>query len=127
MSEGLILFTNNGDYARKYELPSTNILRVYRVCINGSINQDDVNIINSNIIINKIEYKKVNLKIEKIKLPYTWLIFKMREGKNREIRNICDYFSWNIVNLVRIQYGHIKLIKQKPGEIIEIKKFQIDL
>ena len=37
MSEGLILFTNNGDYARKYELPSSNILRVYRVCINGLI------------------------------------------------------------------------------------------
>jgi 23S rRNA pseudouridine2605 synthase len=127
MSEGLILFTNNGDYARKYELPSSNILRVYRVCINGSINQDDVNKINNNIIINKIEYKKINLKIEKIKPPYTWLIFKMKEGKNREIRNICDYFLWNIVNLVRIQYGSIKLIKQKPGEIIEIKNFHINL
>jgi len=70
MSEGLILFTNNGNYARKYELPSSNILRVYRVCINGSINQDDINKINNNIIINKIEYKKVNLKIEKKKIKY---------------------------------------------------------
>ena len=49
----------------------------------------------------------------------------MKEGKNREIRNICKYFLWNIVNLVRIQYGSIKLIKQKPGEIIEIKKFEL--
>ena len=127
MSEGLILFTNNGDYARKYELPSSNILRVYRVCINGTVDKDDINIINNNITINKIEYKKINLKIEKIKTPYTWLIFKIKEGKNREIRNICDYFLWKIVNLVRIQYGPIKLIKQKPGEIIEIKKIHTDL
>ena len=123
MSEGLILFTNNGDFARKYELPSSNILRVYRVCINGQINSEDIKKINSGIIFNKIEYKKVNVRIEKYKEPYTWLIYKMKEGKNREIRNICDYFLWNIVNLVRIQYGSIKLIKQRPGEIIEIKNF----
>ena len=127
MSEGLLLFTNNGDFARKYELPSSNILRVYQVCINGIITNEDVSKINQGITINKIEYKKINIRIEKFKAPYTWLIFKMKEGKNREIRNICDYFLWNIVNLVRIQYGSIKLVKQKPGEIIEIKNFSIDL
>ena len=127
MSEGLMLFTNNGDFARKYELPSSNILRVYRVCINGQINNEDVIKINEGISINQIEYKKINLRVEKFKNPYTWLIFKMKEGKNREIRNICDFFLWNIVNLVRIQYGSIKLIKQKPGEIIEIKNFDSNL
>ena len=127
MSEGLILFTNNGDFARKYELPSSNILRVYRVCVNGIIKDDDIKKINIGITINKIEYKKVNARIEKIKSPYSWIIFKIKEGKNREIRNICDYFLWNIVNLVRIQYGSIKLIKQKSGEIIEINNFDKNL
>ena len=51
----------------------------------------------------------------------------MKEGKNREIRKICDFFLWKIVNLIRIQYGSIKLIKQKPGEIIEIKNFSVDI
>ena len=123
MSEGLILFTNNGDFARKYELPSSNILRVYRVCINGKINPDDLILINKGIKINHINYQRINVKIEKFKTPYTWLIFKMKEGKNREIRKVCDFFLWNIVNLVRIQFGSIKLIKQKPGEIIEIENF----
>lgn len=127
MSEGLILFTNNGDFARKYELPSSNILRVYRVCVKGIIKDEDLKNINTGITINKIQYKKVNARIEKIKTPYSWLIFKIKEGKNREIRNICNYFLWNIVNLVRIQYGSIKLIKQKPGEIIEIEKFDNNL
>ena len=125
MSEGLILLTNNGDFARKYELPSSNILRVYRVCINGKIDNNDISIINKGLKINNVEYRKLNVRLEKFKEPYSWLIFKMKEGKNREIRNICKYFLWNIVNLVRIQYGSIKLIKQKPGEIIEIKKFEL--
>ena len=127
MSEGLILFTNNGDFARKYELPSSKILRVYRVCINGSTNSIDIQKINGGLIINNIHYDKVTVKIEKNKEKYTWLIFKMFEGKNREIRKICELFSWNIVSLVRIQYGSIKLIKQKPGEIIEIKNFDSDI
>ena len=127
MSEGLLLFTNNGDFARRYELPSSKILRVYRVCINGDIETIDLKNINKGIKIKNIEYRNVNIRIEKFKAPYTWLIFKMREGKNREIRNICDYFLWNIVNLVRIQYGSIKLIKQKPGEIIEVKNFNSNL
>ena len=121
MSEGLLLFTNNGDYARKYELPSSNILRVYRVCVNGKVDPTDITRINKGITLNGVEYKKIQIKIEKFKSPYSWLIIKLKEGKNREIRNISDFFLWNIVNLVRIQYGSIKLIKQKPGEIIEIK------
>tara|TARA_B110000263_G_scaffold162656_1_gene141541 strand:+ start:314 stop:1006 length:693 start_codon:yes stop_codon:yes gene_type:complete len=127
MSEGLLLFTNNGDFARKMELPKSNILRVYRVCINGDVNQADIENINKGIKINNINYNKINVRLEKNKSPYTWLIIKLREGKNREIRNICEYFLWNIVNLVRIQFGTIKLIKQKPGEIIEIQNFNENL
>ena len=127
MSEGLLLFTNNGDFARKYELPSSNIIRVYRVCINGKVNNNDLENINKGIKINNIEYKKISVKVEKFKDPYSWLIFKMSEGKNREIRNICNYFFWNIVILVRIQYGSIKLVKLKPGEIIEVNNFNYNL
>ena len=127
MSEGLILFTNNGDFARKYELPSSNILRVYRVCINGQINMKDVSSVNNGLKINGINYNKINIRIEKYKSPYSWLIIKMKEGKNREIRNICDHFLWKIVNLVRIQFDSIRLVKQKPGEIIEMKNFNDNL
>ena len=127
MSEGLLLFTNNGDFARRLELPSSNFLRVYRVCINGNINPADLAAINKGIKINGIQYNKVITKIEKFNAPYTWMIFKIREGKNREIRNICELFLWNIVKLIRIQYGSIKLTKQKPGEIIEVKNFSSTL
>jgi len=127
MSEGLLLFTNNGDFARRMELPSSKFLRVYRVCINGSINSADLAAIQKGIKINGIQYNKITTKIEKFNAPYTWIIFKMREGKNREIRNICKFFLWNIVKLVRIQYGSIKLIKQKPGEIVEVMNFSSTL
>ena len=127
MSEGLILFTNNGDFAREYELPSSNILRIYRVCIRGKINTADLKKINMGIKIKNINYTKITVKIEKFNPPYTWLIIKMKEGKNREIRKICEFFVWKIVSLIRIQYGSIKLLNQKPGEILELKNLKHNL
>ena len=125
MSEGLLLFTNNGDLARKLELPSSNYKRIYKLCINGKIKIDELNKINKGITINKILYNKIQTRIEKYSNNYSWLIIKLREGKNREIRNICEYFSWNIVQLIRIKYGPYKLLDLKKGEIKEIKKLLI--
>ena len=125
MSEGLILLTNNGDLARKFELPSSNILRVYRLLIKGTINSKNISEINKGLSINGIHYKKIKINIEKKNENYTSLIVKLKEGKNREIRNICDFFKWRIIKLIRIQYGKYKLAKQKNGEIEEIKNFDI--
>ena len=122
MSEGLLLFTNNGDFARKLELPSSKYMRVYRVCIRGPVNQEDIKAINKGISINKFQYKKIFVRVENYSNPYTWLIIKLKEGKNREIRKVCDYFSWNIVKLIRIQYGPYRLLNLKKGQLIEIKK-----
>ncbi len=123
MSEGLLLFTNNGDIARKFELPSSNLLRVYRVCLNGIINKQKINRINNGITIEGIRYNKVKIEIEKSTLNSTWVLFKLLEGKNREIRNICKYFKWKIIRLIRVQYGNIKLSKLKPGNLVEIKNY----
>jgi len=127
MSEGLLLLTNNGDYARKLELPSSNVLRIYRLCLKGDITTNMIKQINRNISINGINYKKISARIEKFQNPYTWVIFKLNEGKNREIRNICKFFKWNIIKLIRIQYGTIKLSNQKMGEIQEVKKIPTKL
>ena len=127
MSEGLILLTNNGDFARKLELPSSNIQRVYRVCVNTNITPDQLSNINSGVKIDGILYKKVEVKIEKIKKTHVWLKFKLREGKNREIRKICKYFKWPISKLIRLQYGSIKLSKEKPGQIKELDQIPKDL
>ena len=120
MSEGLILLTNNGDYSRKLELPKTGYERIYRVCIRGKIEINLLDKINKGIKINNIIYKRIKIKIDKTNKNFTWLIVKLKEGKNREIRNICKYFSWHIVKLIRIQYGPYKLGKLKVGEIKEI-------
>ena len=126
MSEGLILLTNNGDYARFLELPSTNLERIYRVCVINNVRIRDVQKVNNGIIINGMEYNKVKLLIEKKSKEYLWFVFKLREGKNREIRNICKFFSWNVVKLIRISYGPYKLGNLKVGQLQKIKMVKHD-
>ena len=126
MSEGLILLTNSGDYSRYLELPSSKIERTYRVCVNSKININDLKKINNGITINKIIYKEVKVAFEKNKGSHSWLIFKLKEGKNREIRKICNFFSWKIVKLIRISFGPYKLSNLKIGHIEEIKVVKND-
>jgi 23S rRNA pseudouridine2605 synthase len=121
MSEGLLLLTNNGDYSRNLELPNKGYERIYRVCVRGKIEKKYLEKINKGIKIDNIVYKKIKIKLDKSDKNFTWLIVKLKEGKNREIRNICKYYSWQIVKLIRIQYGPYKLGKLKVGEIEEIK------
>ena len=120
MSEGLLLLTNNGDFARKLELPAKGYERIYRVCIRGQIDVKNLEQINNGIKIDGIFYKKIKIKIDKSNKNFTWLIAKLKEGKNREIRNICKHLSWHIVKLIRIQYGPYKLGQLKEGQIEEI-------
>ena len=121
MSEGLLLFTNNGDFARKLELPSSNYKRIYKVSIRGNVTIDDLKKINKGITIKKILYKKINISKLSYKNNLTWLLIKLWEGKNREIRNICKHFEWDIIKLIRIQYGKYKLNNLSIGKIKEIK------
>ena len=64
MTEGLLLFTNNGDYARKLELPNSNIERTYKVLIRGDIKNADIDKVNNGIKIKEINYYKVKLNID---------------------------------------------------------------
>ena len=65
MSEGLILLTNNGDYSRYLEHPTSNVERVYRVCINSNVQNTDLQKINKGITIKEIKYKKIKVAFEK--------------------------------------------------------------
>ena len=96
-------------------------LDIIKVYLTVWVEKKDIEKINKGIKIDNINYNKITIKIDKLDKSYTWIVAKLREGKNREIRNICKYFSWNIVKLIRIQYGPYKLDNLKEGKIEEIK------
>ena len=120
-SEGLLLITNSGDIKRKMELPNNNWKRIYRVRVYGKINKDIVLKLKKGLKIKTIQYKPIDTKIDNESNSYTWLTMTLTEGKNREIRNIFEYFGMSVTRLIRVAYGPYKLNKLMKGEIAKIK------
>lgn len=120
-SEGLLLMTNNGDIKRKMELPNNNWKRIYRVRVYGKVNKDIVLKLRKGLKIKTIQYKPIDAKIDNESNSYTWLTMSLTEGKNREIRNIFEYFGMSVTRLIRVAYGPYKLNNLIKGEVVKIK------
>ncbi len=120
-SEGLLLMTNSGDIKRKMELPNNNWKRIYRVRVYGKVSKDIVLKLRKGLKIKTIQYKPIDAKIDNESNSYTWLTMSLTEGKNREIRNIFEYFGMSVTRLIRVAYGPYKLNNLIKGEVAKIK------
>lgn len=121
MSEGLLLLTNSGELARKFELPSSNIERKYKVKCFGKLDIIKLKKTCKGINIEGIFYKPTKISLISSDKNNHWIEITLTEGKNREIRNILAHFGLRISRLIRISHGQYSLGNLKPGEIREVK------
>jgi len=119
-SEGLIILTNNGDFKRNLELPKNNFERLYKVKIQGKVDTKLIDRLKKGFFTKRIKYRPIIAKIESSSDTYCWLIMKLKEGKNREIRNIFESVSMTVVRLIRLSYGPYKLGTLKKGKFKKI-------
>jgi 23S rRNA pseudouridine2605 synthase len=120
-SEGLLLLTNDGGLTRVLELPATGWLRRYRVRAHGRITQDELDRLGGGITIDGIRYGAIEATVDRVQGSNVWLTFAMREGKNREVRNVLGYLGLAVNRLIRVSFGPFKLGDLAPGEIAEVK------
>ena len=119
-SEGLILLTNNGSIKRKFELPQNNFERIYRVKVQGKIETKIIDKLKRGFYTKGIKYKPIIAKVESSSDTYCWLQMNLREGKNREIRNIFESLNMTVTRLIRISYGPYKLGKLQRGKFKKV-------
>ena len=111
-SEGLLLFTNNPKFARDMENPNNKIPRVYHVKVHGVLDAKKLSRMQKGVIIEGISYRPEEIRIlprTKETSTNTWLEITLTTGKNREIRNLCEFFHLQVVKLVRFSYGHFDI------------------
>lgn len=119
-SEGLLLLTNDGELARNLELPSQKIPRVYRVRVRGTPHPKELEKLNQGITVKGIRYGPIQGEIDRVQNTNTWLILKLAEGKNREIRKVMEHLGYPVSRLIRISFGPFQLAPLKPKEINEV-------
>tara|TARA_Y100000748_G_scaffold63302_1_gene51031 strand:+ start:881 stop:1567 length:687 start_codon:yes stop_codon:yes gene_type:complete len=115
-TEGLLLFTNNGEHKRYFELPKNKITRTYEVKVYGNINSSDIEKIEAGITINGIKHQVKQITLIKKLKTNNWLRIKLVEGKNREIRKIFESLGFVVNRIIRTHYGSYSLNKMKRGE-----------
>ncbi|MBH5391187.1 pseudouridine synthase [Bradyrhizobium diversitatis] len=120
-TEGLLLLTNDGGLARTLELPDTGWLRRYRVRAHGDVTQAQLDELKNGIEIEGVKYGPIEATLERDQGANVWLVFAIREGKNREVRNVCAHLGLEVNRLIRVSYGPFQLGEIPEGQVEEIR------
>jgi 23S rRNA pseudouridine2605 synthase len=120
-TEGLLLLTNDGGLARELELPETGWLRRYRVRAHGEVTQAQLDELKRGIEIEGIKYGPIDATLERDQGSNVWLVFAIREGKNREVRNVLAHLGLEVNRLIRISYGPFQLGELTEGTVEEVR------
>ena len=124
-TEGLLLLTNDGGLARIFELPATGWLRQYRVRAYGRIQQEQLNSLKDGLSIGGMFYGSIVATLDRATKDNCWLTIGLREGKNREVKNVLEHLGLQVNRLIRISYGPYNLKELPVGQVIEIEQNEI--
>ncbi|TBD03382.1 pseudouridine synthase [Rhizobium leguminosarum] len=120
-TEGLLLLTNDGGLARALELPATGWLRRYRVRAHGEIDQDALDKVKDGIAVDGVLYGSIEATLDRTQGSNVWITMGLREGKNREIKNVLGALGLDVNRLIRISYGPFQLGDLPEGHVIEVR------
>ena len=120
-TEGLLLLTNDGGLARALELPATGWLRRYRVRAHGRVMQDQLDGLRQGVTIDGIRYGAIDASLDRQQGTNVWLTFAIREGKNREVKNVLGHLGLKVARLIRVSFGPFQLGELPAGGIEEVK------
>jgi 23S rRNA pseudouridine2605 synthase len=120
-TEGLLLLTNDGGLARALELPDTGWLRRYRVRAHGEVTQGQLDELKKGVEVDGVKYGSIDATLERDQGANVWLVFAIREGKNREVRNVMAHLGLEVNRLIRISYGPFQLAELAEGQVEEVK------
>ncbi len=120
-TEGLLLLSNDGGLARVLELPETGWLRRYRVRAHGRVTQPELDALRDGVEIAGMRYGAIEAAIDREQGANIWLTFAIREGKNREVRNVLEHLGLQVNRLIRISYGPFQLAEMREGAVEEVR------
>lgn len=120
-TEGLLLLTNDGGLARVIAHPETGWLRRYKVRAHGEITQEQLDRLRDGITIDDVDYGPIEARLDRIQGDNVWLTMGLREGKNREIKNILEHLGLAVNRLIRLSFGPFQLGDLEPGLVEEVR------
>ena len=120
-SEGLLLLTNDGSFANDIMHPSRHVSKTYRVTVRPDINDDQLVALASGVEIDGRKTAECSVVVLDKVPGRVVLQMTIHEGRNRQIRKMCEAVGLEVARLKRTSIGPLKLGMLKPGEYRELK------
>ncbi|MCE2482235.1 MAG: rRNA pseudouridine synthase [Alphaproteobacteria bacterium] len=120
-SEGLLLLTNDGELARRLELPRCRWRRRYRVRAHGKLSPPALAELAGGATVDGIRYAPIAVRVDR-EGRNSWLTVDLHEGRNREIRKVFESIGLAVNRLIRVSYGPFRLASLAPGEVREVPR-----
>ena len=124
-SEGLLILTNDGELTNRLTHPKNNMSKVYSVMIKGDITPEQLSRLTSPMEIDGYKLKPVMVRIFSLKNGATNTLFTLNEGRNRQIRKMCEQCGLTIMRLTRIAIGKLKLNDLERGKWRELTENEV--
>ena len=109
ISEGMLLLTDDGELKNRLTHPSYSLPKIYRVKVGEPVSAEQYDILTSPLVIDDYEIKPVEVKIAESDETGTVLKMTLHEGRNRQIRKMCEIAGLTVRRLSRVSIGNLKL------------------
>jgi len=114
-TEGLLLLTNDGEWANRLMHPRHEIDKEYHVRVRGKAHKSQIDQLAAGVLIDEKQTAPATVKLIKDGEQNDWLSITIHEGRNRQIRRMCEAVSLSVVRLKRVRYGSLEIGSLKPG------------
>jgi len=115
-SEGLIFMTNDGEFANELTHPSKHVNKTYRVTVGGDVDDEKLLKLSEGIVIEGKKTLPCDVFVIERKVDRTVLSFIIHEGRNRQIRKMCEAVGLEVLRLKRTEIAGVKMGMLKQGD-----------
>lgn len=126
LSEGLLLLTNDGELANKVMHPSNQVTKVYEVKVFGLVSPKILRKLREGVTVDGDFLKPLSVRPIGQLENKTWLEFTLGDGKNREIRKICEAAGLTVDKLKRVAIGNLNIKGIAPGNYTYLTRQQLE-
>lgn len=124
-SEGMLLFTNDGEFANAMTHPTKHVPKTYRVTVRPSINEEQITKLTTGIMIDDRMTSPCEVRIVTREEGRVVLEIILHEGRNRQIRKMCEEVGLEVARLKRTAIGSIKLGMLKQGDYRDLTEDEV--
>jgi 23S rRNA pseudouridine2605 synthase len=115
-TDGLLLLTNDGEWANRLSHPSHGVTKEYRVKVRGDVNEDILGKLAHGVKLDDGWTAPAEVHLLRTIERNSWLSITIHEGRYRQVRRMCEAVGLLVARLTRTRYGTLDLGHLKPGE-----------